>query len=208
MITDWRRGWSQGDFPFLVVQLANYYPEQAAPNESEWAELRAAQMKALSLPRTAVASAIDLGDASDIHPKRKQEVGARLALAARKVAYGEELVHAGPVFVRAKRIGSRMVITFDQTDLVSRDKFGFVRGFTVAGNDGKFHWAVAWLQKGKVVVFSPDVQKPVAVRYAWSDNPGEISLYNGQGLPAYPFRTDNQPLSTQGKTYRYEENGF
>ena len=208
MITDWRRGWSQGDFPFLVVQLANYYPEQTVPNESEWAELRSAQMQALSLPNTAVASAIDLGDANDIHPKRKQEVGARLALAARKIAYGEELVHAGPVFRRAKRSGVRMIITFDQKDLVSRDKFGFVRGFTVAGADGIFHWAVAYVENGKVVAFSPAVKKPLYVRYAWADNPGEISLYNTQGLPAYPFRTDSRPLSTQGKTYIYEENGF
>jgi sialate O-acetylesterase len=201
MITDWRRGWSRGDFPFLVVQLANYYPEQVTPNESEWAELRNAQMKALSLPNTAVATAIDPGDANDIHPKRKQEVGARLALAARKVAYGEELVHAGPVFMRARRTGSRMIITFDQTDLFSRDKFGFVRGFTIAGADGKFHWAVAYVEKGKVVAFSPNVQKPLAVRYAWADNPGEISLYNRQGLPAYPVRTDHQPLSTGEDLY-------
>jgi sialate O-acetylesterase len=101
-----------------------------------------------------------------------------------------------------------MIVTFDQTDLVSRDKFGFLRGFTVAGKDGKFHWAFAWLQNGKVVVFSPDVKKPLAVRYAWADNPGEISLYNRQGLPACPFRTDKRPLSTQGKTFIYEENGF
>ena len=208
MITDWRRGWAQGDFPFLVVQLANYYPEQNEPNESEWAELRASQMTALSLPGTAIASAIDLGDANDIHPKRKQEVGARLALAARKVAYKEESVHSGPVFRRASRHGNRMIISFDQTDLVSRNKFGFLRGFTIAGEDGKFHWAIAYIDKGKVVVFSPDVKKPGAVRYAWADNPGEVSLYNSNGLPAYPFRTDSKPLFTQGKTYMYDENGF
>ncbi|MFN5236770.1 MAG: sialate O-acetylesterase, partial [Bacteroidota bacterium] len=130
------------------------------------------------------------------------------ALAARKIACGEELVHAGPVFRRAKRSGVRMIITFDQKDLVSRDKFGFLRGFTVAGADGIFHWAVAYVENGKVVAFSPDVKKPLYVRYAWADNPGEISLYNTQGLPAYPFRTDSRPLSTQGKTYIYEENGF
>jgi sialate O-acetylesterase len=101
-----------------------------------------------------------------------------------------------------------MIISFDQTDLVSRDKFGFLRGFTIAGEDGKFHWAIAYIDKGKVVVFSPDVKKPGAVRYAWADNPGEVSLYNSNGLPAYPFRTDSKPLFTQGKTYMYDENGF
>ncbi len=210
MIQDWRQHWGQGDFPFLVVQLANYYPEQAQPNESEWAELRAAQMAALRLPQTAIATAIDLGEANDIHPKNKQDVAIRLGLAARKVAYGEDLVYLGPIFQSMTIEGDKVRIAYSSTGggLLSNDKYGYLRGFALAGPDRKFHWAMAYIEGHSVVVFSPAVTQPVAVRYAWADNPGPLDLYNVEGLPALPFRTDDWPFFTAGKVFLYEEHGF
>jgi sialate O-acetylesterase len=210
MIKDWRNHWGQGDFPFLVVQLANYYPEQATPNDSEWAELRAAQMSALTLPNTAIVTAIDIGDGNDIHPKNKQDVGIRLGLAALNVAYRENVIASGPVFQSWKKKRNKAIVSFTDTGsgLVSKNKFGFVRGFAIAGADKKFYWATAYVDDDKVVVFSPKVRKPVAIRYNWADNPGGCDLYNVEGLPAFPFRTDNWPFFTKGKVYMYDENGF
>ena len=210
MIKDWRQHWGQGDFPFLIVQLANHYPEAAQPGESEWAELRASQAAALALPNTGIATAIDIGEANDIHPKNKLDVGIRLGLAARKIAYGEDLVHSGPVFQSMRYEGDKIRIAFTSigSGLISKNKYGFLRGFAIAATDKKFHWAIAYLEGNAVVVFSPDVKQPVAIRYAWSDNPGQLDLYNAEGLPALPFRTDDWPLSTTGKVFLYEEHGF
>lgn len=210
LIQDWRQHWGQGDFPFLIVQLANYYGEQAEPSESQWAELRESQMKALQLPNTAIATAIDIGDANDIHPKNKLGVGTRLGLAAQKVAYGENVVASGPVYQSHLLEGNRLRITFSETvaGLVSKDKYGYLRGFAVAGADKKFHWAMAYIEGNSVVVFSPSVPAPVAVRYAWADNPGPLDLYNSAGLPALPFRSDDWDLFTAGKVFQYDENGF
>jgi len=210
MIKDWRGQWGQGDFPFLVVQLANHHPESEQPGESDWAELRAAQMKALDLPNTAIATAIDIGEANDIHPKNKLDVGIRLGLAARKIAYSEDIVHSGPVFQSMKTEGERLRVSFTSVGdgLVSKDKHGFLRGFAIAGADKKFHWALAYIEGDEVVVFSPKVQQPVAVRYAWADNPGQLDLYNAEGLPALPFRTDDWKVSTAGKVFVFDEHGF
>ncbi len=210
MIKDWRQNWGQGDFPFLVVQLANYYPEQKVPGESEWAELRASQMSALTLPNTAIATAIDIGEADNIHPRNKQEVGNRLALAARKIAYKEDVIASGPVFQSMQAEGNKIRIQFSSigNGLVSKDKYGFLRGFAIAGADKKFQWALAYLDGNAVVVFHPNLAQPVAVRYAWADNPGPLDLYNIEGLPALPFRTDDWPLFTAGKVFFYDENGF
>lgn len=210
MIKDWRQQWGQGDFPFLVVQLANYYPEQMLPVESEWAELRAAQMTALSLPNTAVAAAIDIGEANNIHPRNKLDVGIRLGLAARKIAYGEDVVCEGPIYQSMQIEDHKIRISFRSmgAGLIAKNKFGFLRGFAIAGADKQFHWANAYIEGDAVVVFSPSVQQPVAVRYAWADNPGPLDLYNVEGLPAFPFRTDNWPLLTSGKVFLYDENGF
>ncbi len=210
MIKDWRQHWGAGDFPFLIVQLANYYPEAVQPGESEWAELRAAQMAALALPKTAIATAIDIGEANNIHPKNKLDVGIRLGLAARKIAYGEDLIASGPCYQSMTTEGNKIRISFTSMGggLVSKDKYGYLRGFAVAGVDKKFHWAMAYIEGNTVVAFSPDVPRPLALRYAWSDNPGPLDLYNVEGLPALPFRTDDWPLFTAGKVFQYEENGF
>jgi len=197
MIRDWRRRWRAGDFPFLFVQLANYMPPDSAPPErSAWAALREAQAAALALPKTAQAIAIDVGEADDIHPRNKQDVGRRLALAARRVAYGQDVEHSGPVYRRHRVRGGRVVIEFDHVGggLVARGGSsgtpGALHGFAVAGPDRRFVWADATIEGDRVVVWSDRVRRPVAVRYAWGNNPAPANLFNAAGLPAGPFRTD------------------
>jgi sialate O-acetylesterase len=191
MIEDWRAAWNQGPFPFLFVQLANFRARQAEPVESFWAELREAQLLTLrQLPNTGMAVTIDIGEADDIHPKNKQDVGLRLALEARRVAHGEKVVSSGPLYLGSRIEGDSVRILFDGvgTGLVS--KAPTLVGFTVAGRDRAFVRADARIDGTSVVVSSASVPNPVAVRYAWQDNP-EVSLYNREGLPASPFRTDN-----------------
>ncbi|MCB0554362.1 MAG: beta galactosidase jelly roll domain-containing protein [Phaeodactylibacter sp.] len=193
LIRDWRQQWAQGDFPFLFVQLANFHAAPEKPENSQWAELREAQTLALAEPNTGMALAIDIGEANDIHPRNKQEVGRRLALAARAVAYGEELLYQGPVFESAKVEGNKLTLKFGQTGkgLSSRAGRKSLRGFALAGADGTFHWATAQIvDKNTVQVYSDKVSIPKYIRYAWADNPGELDLVNSEGLPAGPFRTD------------------
>lgn len=193
LIKDWRQHWNQGDFPFLFVSLANYMQPVDTPSESEWAELREAQTKTLSLPNTGMAVTIDIGEADDIHPKNKQDVGKRLALNALKMAYGKDIVYSGPMFESVDYKDGKAYITFSETGsgLKIKDKYGYLKGFTVAGSDKQFHWAKAELvDNNSIVVYSEDVKNPVAVRYGWADNPDDVNLYNKEGLPANPFRTD------------------
>jgi sialate O-acetylesterase len=192
LIEDWRRGWSAGDFPFLFVQLAGFMAPAAEPADSNWALLRESQSAALALARTAQAVAVDVGDAADVHPRNKQEVGRRLALAARRVAHGEVVVHSGPVYRSHEVRAGRVVIALDHAGggLAARGEAGVLRGFAVAGEDRRFVWAEAAIDGGRVVVWSDAVPDPVAVRYAWGDNPEDANLSNREGLPASPFRTD------------------
>ncbi len=193
LIDNWRDIWGEGDFPFLFVQLPNYMERKARPSESEWAMLREAQAGALKLPNTAMAVAIDLGEWNDVHPMRKQDVSRRLALAAEKTAYHEKgIVASGPQYRSMKIRGSRIVLTFSHcgTGLVARDGQN-PGGFAIAGKDGTFVWAKAMIHGNKVVVWNDTVENPVAVRYAWADNPDTADLYNREGLPAAPFRTDH-----------------
>jgi len=199
MITNWREDWKQGDFPFLFVQLAAFKPISPEPQESAWAELREAQLMTLSLPNTGMAVAIDVGDQFNAHPKNKQAVGARLALAARAIAYGEKIVYSGPIYKSMKIEDGKVILTFDHagSGLVAKD--GELKGFAICGADRKFVWAKAKIiGKDKVAVWSPDVPSPVAVRYAWADYP-VCNLYNKEGLPASPFRTDDFPMLTGPK---------
>ncbi|MFH0922273.1 MAG: sialate O-acetylesterase [Fibrobacterota bacterium] len=205
MISDWRAQWGQGDFPFLFVQLANYnneHEQTTVPDPSTWAELREAQAMALSLPKVGMAVAIDIGEALDIHPKNKQEVGRRLALAARKIAYGEAMAHSGPMYQRADFQGDSVVLHFDLvgTGLASAC-CGELCGFAVAGTDRQFVWARAYISGTTVVVKGDSIQSPAAVRYGWADNPERANLVNVEGLPASPFRTDNWPGLTDTMTY-------
>ncbi len=196
LIRDWRAQWGQGDFPFLFVQLANFRSTPEQPGQSDWAELREAQAMALAEPNTAMATAIDIGQANDIHPRNKQEVGRRLALAARALAFGENLLFSGPTYTSSSFHGNKLHLSFEQTGqgLISRHGRKNLRGFALAGADGKYHWATARiLDKDTIELYSDKVTAPKYARYAWADNPGELDLYNEAGLPALPFRTDEQP---------------
>jgi len=202
MIRDWREHWGEGDFPFLFVQLANFGERKPEPGESAWAELREAQSMTLSLPNTAMAIIIDIGEANDIHPKNKQDVGKRLALAALGMVHGKELVWSGPTYKSMKAEGKKVRVSFDHVDGGLEAKGGELKGFAVAGEDRRFVWANAKIEGENVVVWSDGVENPVAVRYAWADDP-EATLYNAAGLPASPFRTDDWP----GVTWPKEKGG-
>lgn len=189
MIRNWRSEFRQGDFPFLFVQLANFMEARTQPVESNWAETREAQETALALKNTAMAVTIDIGEWNDIHPLNKKDVGVRLALAARKVAYGESKIQsAGPVFKSLKVKGNEMIITFKNAENGLKSGEEELHEFAVAGADGKFVWAKAHIEGNKVIVSAPEVQSPVYVRYAWADNPHKANLRNVEGLPAAPFR--------------------
>lgn len=183
VIENWRKEWNK-EIPFYYVQLANFMQQKSEPGESEWAELREAQTRTLAVKNTGMAVIIDKGDANDIHPKDKQTVGHRLALIARANTYGEKVSCSGPMYRSYQVEGDKIVLSFDHTDggLKSLDG-GELKGFAIAGRDHKFHWAKAEIVGDKIVVSAPDaVPYPVAVRYAWADNP-VCNLYNGAGLP-------------------------
>nr|WKN35743.1 sialate O-acetylesterase [Tunicatimonas sp. TK19036] len=191
-IADWRRQWEQPDLPFLYVQLPNFMDVDYMPSESNWALMREAQLKALSVPNTGMAVTIDLGEWNDIHPDRKKPVGDRLALAALKVAYGnDEVVASGPVYRSSSVEGGRVIIQFDHvgSGLVSNDGEP-LKWFAIAGTDKEFVWAEAKIEGDSVIVWSDQVGNPKYVHYAWMDNPLGANLYNQEGLPASPFRTD------------------
>jgi sialate O-acetylesterase len=200
MIADWRRVWGQGDFPFLFVQLAPFKAIVDQPAESDWAELREAQLyTAQTVPNTAMAVITDVGAEKDIHPKQKEPVGQRLALAARALAYGEkDLVYSGPEFAKAEAKDGKMLLSFKHVGSGLVAKNGELRGFAIAGQDRKFVNADAKIEGNKVVVSSPDVKQPVAVRYSWANFPLG-NLWNKEGLPATPFRTDEFPMITAPK---------
>jgi sialate O-acetylesterase len=201
MIEDWRKHWEYPDMPFLFVQLANFMEPSNMPGESAWAELREAQSMALSLPRTGMAVTIDIGQADDIHPINKQDVGKRLALAALKVAYGQDIVFSGPMYSEMILAGEQAILSFEHVGggLKAKNRYGYLEGFAIAGEDRIFHWARARIQGDKVFVYSEKVRQPVAVRYGWADNPDDANLYNAEGLPASPFRTDDWPGVTDGQ---------
>jgi sialate O-acetylesterase len=192
LIKDWRKKWGIGDFPFLIVQLPNFMPADDQPSDGNWAKFRASQAAALLLPNTAIAVTIDAGEGDDIHPKNKQAVAYRLALAAKKIAYQQNGVFTGPTFKSFSTNSNKAIVDFENKGggLITLDKYGFVKGFAVAGADHKFYWAKAFIEENKVVVFSDQVAKPIAIRYAWGNNP-DVGLYNAENLPAAPFRTDN-----------------
>ncbi len=193
LIKDWRNQWQKGNVPFLFVQLPNFQDRQYLPSESEWAVLREAQLNSLSVSNTAIIVTIDIGEWNDVHPLNKKDVGLRLALAAQKIAYGEnDIVYSGPLYQSSRIEGNRIIISFTQTGggLISNDQ-EHLQQFAIAGADKKFVWAKAKIEKNEVVVWNDDVPHPMYVRYAWADNPQGANLFNKEGLPASPFRTDN-----------------
>jgi len=191
MINDWRSKWNEGNLPFLFVQLPGFGDYNYLPSESEWALFREAQAKSLSVPNTAMAVAIDLGEWNDIHPDRKKPVGDRLALAAEKIAYGENVVYAGPLYLSSSVEGNKIVISFTHTGSgLSTNDDELPAEFAISGEDKKFVWGDAKIDGDKIIVSSEDVPSPKYVRYAWADMPVNPNLINKEGLPAAPFRTD------------------
>ena len=196
MIAGWRAAWGQPELPFLWVQLAGFHAPPAGPADiGIWPLVRQGQSSALALPRTAEALALDVGDADDIHPRDRQTVGHRLALAARRLIYGEtDLVASGPRLQSARADGPRVVVSFESVGGGLQARGGApLGGFTIAGADGQWHRAEARLEGERVVVSGPDVAVPAMVRYAWADNPVEATLVNAEGLPAAPFQADVRP---------------
>ncbi|MCS6852786.1 MAG: sialate O-acetylesterase [Gemmataceae bacterium] len=194
MIQDWRKGFGCGDFPFLIVQLAPFMKIETEPTDTAWARLREAQLKTTqSVKNCALAVITDLGDENDIHPKQKAPVGQRLALAARALAYGEQIVYSGPEFERMTVDGSKAVLHFRHVGSGLVAKGDKLTGFTICGEDRRFVPAEARIEGHTVVISSPQVARPVAVRYGWANYP-VVNLWNKEGLPATPFRTDDFPM--------------
>jgi len=198
MIKNWRKDWGQGDFAFLTVELAPFQKIQTEPGDSNWAELREAQIVASkNVGNAGTVTITDVGEETDIHPKKKEPVGARLALLALKTAYGEKLIADGPTFKSAKFEGNKATITFDNVGsglLVKGSEEA--KGFAICGEDRKFVWAKAEIKGETMVLTSDKVAKPVAVRFGWANYP-VVNLWNKDGLPAHPFRTDTFPVTTE-----------
>jgi sialate O-acetylesterase len=223
LIEDWRRQWRRGDLPFYFCQLANYLPKRTTPGESEWAELRDAQSAALHLPKTGQAVLIDLGESGDIHPRNKKDVGARLGRLALANDYGQSIVTTGPTFEASKIEAGTLRIQFAHIEgglvakplpekydvstltdksamLIRNSPASQLEGFSICGEDHRWVWANAKIDGDTVVVSSDQVPVPIAVRYAWADNP-TCNLYNSADLPAVPFRTDDFPAMTAKKLF-------
>lgn len=197
MISDWRKLFHQGNFPFYIVSLPAFEHHQNQPTESDWAELREAQaLTAQTVPDTGLAVTIDTGEPDNIHPVNKVPVGDRLALCALGQHYGEKIVYQGPTFKSLEQLPGALKLHFDHADGGLVVKGGRLGEFSVAGSDRNWHWADARIDGDTVIVSSSDVSNPVAVRYAWQAFP-LATLYNGAGLPAVPFRTDNWPGVTR-----------
>lgn len=191
MIADWRKQFQSENLAFHIVSLANYEDAGEQPRDNAWAELREVQaMTAKTIPHSGLAIAIDIGDAKDIHPKNKRDVGHRLALSALAKTYGKSISYSGPWYREMKVEEDRIRLSFDHADQGLHFKEATDKSFAIAGEDGKFVWAKAEINGAEVIVSSPTISKPLAVRYAWDSNP-QAPLYNGAGLPAVPFRTDD-----------------
>jgi sialate O-acetylesterase len=192
LIANWRAQWHQEKLPFLLVQLANYMEPDSQPVESDWAALRQQQLNTLKIPNTGMAVIIDLGEWNDIHPLNKYDVGKRLSLQAKKLVYSEKnLVASGPLFKSLEQKENKLILSFSDTGTGLMAKGGTpLKGFAIAGSDGKFVWAKAIIEGDKIVVSSDTVAKPVKVRYAWANNPVDANLYNKENLPASPFEAE------------------
>jgi len=192
MITDWRNKWDNQDMGFYFVQLANFMNAKPNPGSSAWAELREAQTMTLSLHKTGMAVITDIGESDNIHPRNKQDVSYRLALAALHNTYEKDIVYSGPVYKSMSIEDAEVTVEFDHLGggLMVNEEDGVPRGFAIAGDDQQFYWADGKVVDNKIVLSSDLVENPVAIRYAWADNPDTANLYNKEGLPAGPFRTD------------------
>ncbi len=204
MITDWRSKFKQGDFPFYFVQLSTF--DEFGGNSqkgSRWAELREAQSETLKLPNTGMAVTTDIGNAKDIHPTNKQDIGLRLAAIAMNNIYGKKQVHSGPTYKSQEIKGNQIIVTFENTGTgLSTPNNDELKGFEIAGTDKVFHAAKAIIKDNKIIVSSEKVQNPVAVHYGWADDDTNINLFNKEKFPASPFRTDNWEMVTANEIYK------
>ena len=204
LINDWREHWNQGAFPFYFVQLASYGANDGnSATGSTWAELREAQMMTLSTPNTGIAVTTDIGDTHDIHPRNKKDVGKRLAAIALHDSNNNIIISGGPIYQSMRIESSRVIISFNNTGsgLTVKDRYGYLKGFEIAGADKKFHYAKAIIDGNNVIVFHDDIANPVAVRFGWADDAKDCNLYNSDGFPAGPFRTDNWKGITENAKY-------
>lgn len=207
LIQDWRKQWGE-EFPFYFVQIASFNAGNGdSKSGSTWAELREAQTQTLSLPHTGMAVTTDIGESGDIHPRNKQDVGKRLAAIALHNDYGKAVVFSGPRFNNMKVEGGKVILSFNDVGggLMTPDKYGYLKGFEVAGEDKIFHYAKAAIEGNSVVLSCDSVQHPAAVRYAWSDDAGEANLFNKEGFPALPFRNDTWKGITEGVKYSFSK---
>ncbi|ANF53009.1 9-O-acetylesterase [Chryseobacterium glaciei] len=190
MILDWRNKWNQKNLPFLIVQLANFMEAKPEPTESNWAELREQQRRvSQTIPKTGLAITIDIGEWNDIHPLNKKEVGKRLSLQAQKTLFDSNIIADGPVYESMKINGNKIILSFKK----GTNNFSSVselKGFAIKGKDGVFKWAQAKIEGSKIIVWNDEIKDPIAVRYAWADNPDKANLKNKSGLPASPFTTE------------------
>lgn len=192
LMRNWRALYQSPDLPFLIVQLPNYMKKSDQPQQSGWAKIREAQLKAVQeVPHTALTVTYDVGEWNDIHPLNKKDVAHRLFLGARKIVYGEKVVSSGPLYKGMKIVGDKIVLSFSETAAGLQSKSGNLKHFAIAADDQNFVWARAVIKGNTVVVSSTAVKNPKAVRYAWSDNPEDANLTNSEGLLASPFRTDD-----------------
>jgi sialate O-acetylesterase len=207
MITDWREKWGQGDFPFYFVQLSSFDEFGGNSNKgSKWAELREAQTYTLqTVANSGMAVTTDIGNAKDIHPTNKQDVGKRLAAMALNKVYKKDVVFGGPIFKSMEIKENKIILTFDHigSGLMTPNKYGYLEGFEIAGADKKFHYAKAYIAGDKVVVYNDGVQNPIAVHYGWADDAGDCNLYNKEKFPASPFRTDDWETLTENAKYTH-----
>ena len=200
MIQNWRNDWKD-EFPFLFVQLSSYGSNQNSNQGSNWAELREAQTMTLQLPKTGMTVTTDIGNPNDIHPKNKKDVGKRLALNAMKVAYNNSKIIQSPMYKQVQFSENKAVVTFENFGSSLIAKGSELKGFEIAGDDKKFYYAQAKIEENTIIVSSPNVNKPVSVRYGWSNAPIDANLFNQEGLPASPFRTDSWEGITLKKQY-------
>ncbi len=208
MINDWRTKWDQGNFPFYFVQLASYNEFNGnSAKGSKWAELREAQTQTLQVLNTGMCVTTDIGNPKDIHPKNKQEVGKRLAAIALHNNYNKNIVFSGPAFKSFEIKENQIIATFDNIEggLMTPDKYGYLKGFEIAGADKVFHYAKAYINNNKIVVFNENVNKPIAIRLGWADDASDSNLYNKEGFPALPFRTDDWKTLTKDAEYMFEK---
>lgn len=205
LITDWRKKWNQGDFPFYFVQISSFNESNGNSNNgSMWAELREAQSQTLKLPNTGMCVTTDIGNPTNIHPTNKQDVGKRLAAIALKNVYKQNIICAGPTYKSMEIQGNKIVVSFDNlgSGLYTSDKYGYVKGFEIAGEDKVFYFAKSQIVNDKVVIYSEKVLNPVAIHFGWADDASDNNLYNKEGFPADSFRTDNWKNITNTVKYK------